>query len=301
MAATRTDVVSRIGQAPAKEQALQLGADGHLVGVLARPGVSPVATGDLARPAVLLLNAGVLHRVGPHRLHVNVARQLASRGVTSLRLDLSGIGDSRPVPGALSFRQSAVVDTRSAMDWLATETGARRFVLFGLCSGADNSLATALVDERVVGLVLIDPPAYVTPRARARKLVARVRRLGTARAAVAWGAATLARRVRARIRAARAPAREGEEDVGGGREMPPLAEYRAQLGTLVDRGVAILAVFSGALGERYNATTQLFELFPELRDRIEVAYFPAANHTFTELDAQAALTSTVCAWMERRS
>ncbi|AKU98433.1 hydrolase of the alpha/beta superfamily [Labilithrix luteola] len=282
-----------------KEQALQLGADGHLVGVLARPSAPPRVAGDLATPAVLLLNAGVIHRVGPHRLHVILARRLAARGMTSLRLDLSGIGDSRPVPGALSFRESAVVDTRSAMDRLAAD-GERRFVLFGLCSGSDNALATAAVDERVVGLVLLDPPAYPTARSRARKLAARVRGLGTARAVLTWGGATLARRLRARVDAARGRAAGEDDAVTGGRGMPAIAEYRARLGALVERGVAILMVFSGALGERYNATNQLFELFPELRGRIEVAYFPGANHTFTERDAQAQLVETVCVWMERR-
>ena len=204
------------------------------------------------------------------------------------------------MPGALSFRQSAVVDTRSAMDRLEADTDARRFVLFGLCSGADNALAAAAVDERVVGLVLLDPPTYVTARARARRLAARVRRLGSMRAVAAWGAATLARRVRARFGAASGPPREADAEVSGGREMPPVAEYRAQLRTLVDRDVAVLAVFSGVLGERYNATNQLFELFPELRGRIDVAYFPAANHTFTERAAQAQLRSTVCAWLDRR-
>ena len=88
-----------------KEKPVQFGPDGNLVGVMARP-----ASGDVAstRPAVLFLNAGVIHRIGPHRLHVNLARYFAMRGVTSLRIDLSGIGDSRPVPGALSFRQSSV-------------------------------------------------------------------------------------------------------------------------------------------------------------------------------------------------
>jgi pimeloyl-ACP methyl ester carboxylesterase len=248
---------------------------------------------------VLLLNAGVLHRVGPHRLHVILARQLAARGLTSLRLDLSGIGDSRSVPGSLSFRESAVVDTRAAMDRLAAD-GIGRFVLFGLCSGAATALARAAVDERVVGLVLLDPPAYPTARAQARKLATRMRRLGTARAVLKWGAATLARRVRARIAAARTPVQHEDEETSGGRGMPPVTEYRAQLGALLDRGVAILAVFSGGLGERYNAPDQMFELFPELRGRIDVAYFPAANHTFTELQARSELTAKVCAWMERR-
>ncbi len=304
MPAMRTGhVVPTIGAPAVRESPLQLGLEGHLVGMLAGPDVrTTVDPAPLAPPTVIILNAGVLHRIGPHRLHVNLARRLARCGVTSLRLDLSGVGDSRPVPGALSFRDSAVADTRLAMDHLAAETGARRFVLFGLCSGADNALATAVADERVVGLVVIDPPTYGTRRARARRLTARVRGLGGARAVATWGAGRIVHRVQTRLRALTSPdlAPATDPPVTGGREMPPPDAYRAQLTALVDRGVAILAVFSGALGERYNHAGQLFELFPELRGRIEPAYFPAANHTFTELAAQTALLELVTAWIDRR-
>jgi len=281
-----------------RERALQLGPDGELVGLLATPEASPdgsrgEADATSTHPLVLFLNAGVIHRVGPHRLHVVLARHLAARGLTSLRLDLSGIGDSRPVPGALSFRQSAVADVRSVMDRLQADTGARRFVQLGLFSGADNALATASADHRVAGLVLIDPPAYVTTRAKARKLAARVRNLGSAGAVASWGANKLVQKVR-RLRET-----PGAAEVTGGREMPPLDEYRAQLAALAGRGVAIFAIFTGALGERYNGPDQLFELFPELRGRVDRAYFPDANHTFTELAAQAALVSAVTDWIAR--
>lgn len=269
--------------------------------MLSRPATDDDAA---ARPAVLVLNAGVLHRVGPHRLHVTLARRLAERGRFALRLDLSGIGDSRAVPGALSFRDSSVADARAAMDWLAAETGAQRFVIFGLCSGADNALATAATDPRVAGIVVIDPPAYVTPRARLRRLADRMRHLGGAREVLRWGVAAVERRVRHQLArraaadsAADAPA---EPEVVGGREVPPAAVYRSQLRALVERGVAVFAVYSGALGERYNHEDQLFELFPELRGKVDRAYFPAANHMFTERAAQAALVSAVTAWIERR-
>jgi pimeloyl-ACP methyl ester carboxylesterase len=279
------------------ERPMQLGPDGHLVGVLTAPAAPPTTTA----PLVVFLNAGVIHRVGPHRLHVTLARQLALRGITSLRLDLSGIGDSRPVPGAMSFRESAVADTRSAMDKLSSDLHMERFVLFGLCSGADNALATAAVDERVTGLVILDPPAYATRRARARQIAGRLRQLGGAAEIVTWGADAIMRRVKVRLAAATSPARDvgDPEPDSGGREAPPVASYRAQLGALLDRGVGIFAIFSGALGNRYNHPDQLFELFPELRGRLDRAYFPAANHTFTELDAQAELVSAVTAWIDR--
>ena len=277
-----------------KERPLQLGPDHELVGVLTTSDAADAAT---AHPPVIFLNAGVIHRVGPHRLHVNLARRLAAHGVTSVRLDLSGIGDSRSVPGTLTFRQSAVADTRTTLDWLGAELGAKQFILFGLCSGADNALATAAADERVAGLILIDPPAYVTRQAQLRKTMTRLRQSASPLPAVALGLRAI-RRLGSRV-GTRGSSGDGPQLVGG-REVPPPEEYRAQLDALVARGVKILAVFTGALHERYNHPDQLFELFPELRGKVDRAYFPAANHTFTELAAQADLMSTVSAWIESR-
>ena len=123
------------------ERVLRLGDDGHLVAIASDP---PAAD---ATPTAILLNAGVLHRVGPHRLHVRLARSLAASGIHAVRIDLSGIGDSRPLPSGLGFRASSVADVRAAMDQVGGTTA--RFVLFGVCSGADNALAAAEVDPRV--------------------------------------------------------------------------------------------------------------------------------------------------------
>ena len=79
----------------------------------------------------------------------------------------------------------------------------------------------------------------------------------------------------------------------------PIDDYRTTLTSLVDRGVRVLTVFSGALHERYNHEDQVFELFPEMRGRLDRSYFPDANHTFTELASQARLLSTVVGWVDR--
>lgn len=271
-----------------REQVERLGRDGTVVGIRSDP---PPAAGDLVppRPAVILLNAGVLHRVGPHRLHVHLARRLAEAGFPALRLDLSGIGDSDGVPGDLTFRESAVADTRATMDQWAGSGRASAFVLFGLCSGADNSLATAAADPRVAGLVLVDPPAYATvpsllrrafhPRPSPGRLVSLVS-----------GLLRLARQ------------RFGGRPSGpeGGRQLPPPAEFGAQLQRLADRGLKILVIYSGINGERYNAEEQLFEAFPALRGRLDLAYFPAANHVFTLGAHQQELIALVTGWCGRR-
>src|SRR5262245_23717581 len=108
-------------------------------------------------PAVVLLNAGIVHRVGPNRMHVLLARALAAAGISSLRFDMSGIGDSPSRPEATTPLESAMSDIRDAMEWLAANKRIGKVVLFGLCSGADHSILYASSDRRVVGTILLDP------------------------------------------------------------------------------------------------------------------------------------------------
>lgn len=143
------------------EVTLSFGAERHLVGTLCRPG--DAAVGDCA---VLLLNAGVIHRIGPHRFNVKLARALARAGLPSLRLDLSGQGDSRLPAQPLPYPQQAVADLRAAMDHLQGLLGVQRFVIAGICSGANHGLAAADADPRVAGLWMLDTHLYPTPRTR---------------------------------------------------------------------------------------------------------------------------------------
>lgn len=195
---------------------------------------------------------------------------------------------------AATFRESAVADTRAAMTGLTEALGSVRFVVFGVCSGADNAIATALVDERVVGIVLVDPPAYPTRMSQLRDLRTRVAERGSAREVLRWGMRVAERRLRLAIAMLGRPA--AEDPPSEGRELPPAATFGARLTTLVDRGVRVLAVFSGIHGPRYNHPDQIFEVFPALRGRLDHRYYPAANHTFTELAGQAALIDDVTAW-----
>ncbi|MDR6840522.1 alpha/beta fold hydrolase [Pseudoxanthomonas sacheonensis] len=250
-------------------------------------------------PNVLILNAGVLHRVGPHRLHVHLARSLAAAGHRVARLDLSGIGDSRALPGRMTFRESSVADIRTTLDSLVDEGDSNGFILFGVCSGADNALAAAQADPRIRGLVLVDPPAYATPGSKLRH----------ARGRLEGGRAWLHLPMRVALAALRRGARvlntklfktrSSMPVAEGGRELPPIEEYRRQLNALVQRDIRILAIYSGVLGARYNHEDQLFEAFPELKGKVDCVYFPDANHTFTELSAQAALQARVLSWCKR--
>ena len=130
------------------------GPDEGLIGIL-----NTARDGALDGAAVLLLNAGVIHRSGPARLNQKIACGLATFGIPSLRFDFSGIGDST-LRCDTSLRQRFVSDTQGAMDYLQRR-GVRRFVLLGLCYGAVIAFETALCDWRVAGLVLINGQGYL--------------------------------------------------------------------------------------------------------------------------------------------
>ena len=211
-------------------------------------------------------------------------------------MDLSGIGDSQSPRSDLSFRAQSVKDVQAAMDLLNRRLGVNKFILFGLCSGADNSLATALADDRVFAIALVDTICYVTPQARLRKLSSRLGELGSVRELAKWGLTRAAKALEDYANRSGAPT-EATPRTQQGREVPDKAEYEAQLRRLVDGGVQILALFSAAMGDNHNGPNQLFEVFPELKGRVASHYFPTANHTFTELAAQSRLLSTVTDWL----
>lgn len=132
----------------------------------------PQSFGILTRPlkserrsdtAVLLLNAGANHHIGPNRMYVTLARHLAKMGFPSLRLDIPGIGDSAKGAGSAReqiYSSSAVQVVQAAMTHLETRICAKRFILLGLCSGAYMAFQTAARDPRVSTQILINPQTF---------------------------------------------------------------------------------------------------------------------------------------------
>ena len=146
-----------------REETIALdGPRGTLVGVTCEPSDGE-ADGD---PWLVFLNAGAIRRSGPGRLWTSYARSWASRGLPSLRLDLSGIGDSDGNP-AQDERASDEVgrlyvtdfaeDVSTAVRWIERRAGAPRIALLGLCSGAYWSLHTALSHGGASFVVLVNP------------------------------------------------------------------------------------------------------------------------------------------------
>jgi hypothetical protein len=276
-----------------KETALLFGAGKSLVGVISDP---PDGEAALGRPAVVLLNAGLLHRVGPNRLYVKLARRLAASGSVAARFDLSGVGDS-PASGERSgFSERAVAETRACMDLLAATRGVRDFIVGGVCSGADNALQVAREDVRVVGAALMEPVSAPTAGHMVHSYRARLLRprswlrlvTGRSEAWSAFAELLAARRARRRGSAAGLPT-----VAAAAPESPGVAMRR-----FGERGGALCLVYSADNPAHYNYRTILspeLEGLPANRVRVEV--ITGTDHVFTPLEAQAGLLDILCDWV----
>ncbi len=143
-----------------RERAVFFGARNPLFGVLTSP---PAEFQRPDLPAIIMLNSGTAHRIGAHRLAVPMARRWAALGFHVLRLDLSGIGDSPAGQGRQenqSYPHEAQQEVQAAMDFLAQTAGRKRFVIAGLCSGADIAFQVAYQDARTAGTVLMNPRTF---------------------------------------------------------------------------------------------------------------------------------------------
>lgn len=133
--------------------------DSKMFGILSRPLVPKPADGL----AVLMLNSGSVHAIGPNRLWVNLARRWAARGMTVLRLDLSGIGDSPPRPGAepnVVYSRHAAADIAAAVQYLKAQRGVTECHLMGLCSGAYHAFKAAVAGQAVASSLMINPLTF---------------------------------------------------------------------------------------------------------------------------------------------
>jgi len=142
------------------ERALAYDDAGRLFGILAQ---RPEPVGRRARTAVLFLNVGSNHHVGPHRMYVTLSRELAALGYSAFRFDVAGLGDSRPHPGAKEnqlYSRASVNDVQQAITFLVRTIEAERFVLFGICSGAYLAFHSTVADPRVSGQILVNPQTF---------------------------------------------------------------------------------------------------------------------------------------------
>lgn len=267
-----------------------------MVGMVTQP--MAYEPGD--RPVFVILNSGIIHRVGHHRMYVTLARMLAGAGYQVLRFDLSGIGDSESRVDGLSPLEGVLADVREAVDWLAMARRARRIILVGLCSGADHSLVYGISDPRVCGIVLLDPSIPPTPGYYMRDLLRHLTR-PQSWINVALGRGRRWKKLGKFLGLASGEARENHwHDLGA----PAIRDFlQNAYQRSMDLGIQCLIVFTSGLAHQHNYPRQIFDAFPTVpfAGRLRLEYFAGCDHLFTAEVDRNRLFGTVMAWAQETS
>ncbi len=267
-----------------RESAVTFGPQGGLVGVITEPPEGTAA----ARRAVIVSNIGMHHRVGPYRIWVELARALAACGLTVLRFDLSGMGDSAQRSDANTPTDRADRDMDDAMTMLTERLGISEFILIGLCSGVDSTHSAAVRSARVVGAAFIDGYSYPTTGFHVRHYLVRPLQLGR------WISY-----VKRRMMAKEIALATSDTPAVFVRQYPTAEQFRSDVRAMATRGTRLLFVYSGTWSGTFNSPRQLFEtLGPGLTPaQVEVQTLFAADHVFTSVARRADLIRRLARWV----
>lgn len=156
LADTPRERLTEPGAKPTATETLEL--DGAVERPFQRAGLFGIVTEPASPNGVhaLLLNAGSIRRIGANRMWVEAARRWAGKGVTTIRLDVPGIGDG----GGDSHRfdetrayyvEPVVAELRPVLDAFGGP-----FLVGGLCSGGYWSLRSALEYPQVETAALVN-------------------------------------------------------------------------------------------------------------------------------------------------
>ena len=236
-----------------KESAHVFGGSVPIFGILTEPAAAELIDNS---PTILLVNAGLLGRAGPFRLHVILARELAKMGFRTMRIDLSGIGDSGRHKDNRPREEQHLNDIRDAMEYLEKERAVTSFVLMGICTGADNSHRALREDDRVIGAVCVDGYSYPTFRYHfnhyAPKFISRT----------SWK--NLFSRIIRKLGGSDQDDQDSPEvnELDYRWKLPPKNETQADYQAIINRDAKLLCVYTA--GWRCNYSGQLAESFSSL-------------------------------------
>lgn len=237
-------------------------------------------------PIVVLLNAGLLHRAEPFRLNVLAARRLAAKGYISVRMDLSGKGDTPPREGLIN-RESVALDWKFLCEALDRQFGRRPTIILGLCSGADNGIKLSAVDLRIRGLILLDARSPQDRGFRARRL------LSKALDAHRWAhlPAKLLQRLIGRTTA------PGTPNLGL-RDFPRADDLERCIKNLTEKDGRLLMVFTSQAVDHYNFEGQFVKAVatPGLEKICREHYWPDAEHIYPVQAHRDRLLDAIEAW-----
>jgi pimeloyl-ACP methyl ester carboxylesterase len=263
--------------------------DDDLVAVASRLRTPP-------RRALILINSGSIHRIGPNRLYVMLARRLAARGDLVVRVDLGGIGDSRARRGSdenTVYADHAITDVGAVVAW-ARRQGVHHVAVAGLCSGAYHALKAAVAGQPIDTVVAINPltffwkPGMPLDLAAFRVTADAARYQKSVRNTESWkkllrGDVDVGRVARVVAERVRAIAEHRGRELARRLRVPLHDDLGSELYALGRRGVAIRFIFASDDPGRAMLVEQGGSAVPRLeaQGKLSIDIIAGPDHTFT--------------------
>ena len=147
------------------EEFIQIDSGGErLVGVWTEP-EGPAR----ANATVITLHGWGGYRVGPHSFMVKLCRALAAKGVSSLRFDFRGRGDSTGEQKVATL-DTMIEDACRAVEFAQKRAPGNVFTLWGLCSGGNVAIGAATLKSEVRDLILLSTLPFIPQKKSSEKI-----------------------------------------------------------------------------------------------------------------------------------
>ncbi len=252
---------------------------------------------DSDRPAFILLNSGIIHRVGACRLSVELARGVtSSTGIPSFRFDYSGLGDSPKRRSSLDRDSQVDQEIIEVMDYLQRKEGISQFILYGLCSGARDAVRVAAQDSRVTGVMQMDGYAFKNRRYYLEHYKTRVFDWREWRRFVFH---SIPGHIKSRFVKTKAEDESVEMFQFDWGHYPSKEYIQTLYRDCVKRAVRFNVVFTGSWDHEYNYANQFFDMFNEVSfgNSVKLTYMEDSDHVFSNPADRRQLVENVCDWL----
>jgi acyl transferase domain-containing protein len=265
--------------------ALRFGRNEHLIGVIHEAENEPRPLG------VLLWNTGISHRIGPFRVHVDMAEKLAQLGFTVIRFDLSRLGDSELAEHDASIQDIFTRDINDAAQILEERYQIKDMISIGICSGAVDAWYHARQDSRIRGLVMVDSFVYPTFRHELQYFLKRIfspkrwKRYLT-RVFLPWT-----------NRQALSPVNDFLDP-----NYPTQADAIADTQRLIDRGTEMLVIYTGGFHPWYSYKNQFQAMLGHInfKNKLQLEFWPDVDHLFSLMEDRKRFLRLVHIWVQER-